>query len=461
MGWTLAVDFTLLSFSLIVATILRTRVKFLRRFHVPNAITAGFVGLALMYLLEWLLPDVMPKRKVLGNIVYHLLAITFISIGLKKRVKYVDKNALTTAFNLSLGYAVEGFIGYTLTLIFIFTFIPDIFPTFGMLLEIGFGQSSGQAYALGTQWEALGFANGGTVGLTFGAIGFLWACFVGIPLLNWGIKKGYIKNLDSKMLDHKGFFNPGESRPYSGRFTTHPDVIASASFHIAFVGLIYLIDYLFIKGVVFLLSGTGSRFAEQFGNILWAYHAFFATIFALAAGKILDKINRHHILDDDTLTNISASSVDFLVTAAIMAIELVVVMEYIVPILIISIVGGVTITFVVLFLAKRTYSDHFFERAISIFGLLTGTVSTGLALLRVIDPEYKTPAAGDLVLGSGISLFIGFPLLFLINIPALKQNVRAYLFTDAAIAVYIGIVVLVMFIAGVFKRADQNLKANG
>ena len=456
MGWTIVIDFILLSLSLLVASILRANIGFLKRFHVPNAITAGFVALGLMYLLDWLIPNLAPDRKVLGNIVYHLLAVTFISIGLKKRVKYIDKNSLTTAFNLSLGYAVEGFIGYSLTLLFLFTFMPKIFPTFGMLLEIGFGQSSGQAYALGKQWESLGFVHGGTVGLTFGAIGFLWACFVGIPLLNWGIKKGYVKNLDKKILSHTGFLKPNEKKHVSGYSTTHPDVISSGSFHLAFVGFIYLVDYLFIKGVVYLLGLIGSNFAHQFGNILWAYHAFFATLFALIAGKILDRLNLHYILDEHILTNISASSVDFLVTAAIMAIELVVVMEFIVPITIISIVGGVLTTLFVLYMAKNTYNDYIFERFISIFGLLTGTVSTGLALLRVIDPDYETPAASDLVLGSGLSLFIGFPLLFVINIPALKQNVKAYLLTDAAIFGYMVITIIVMVILGMFKRRSLN-----
>ena len=457
MGWTIVIYFTLLSFSLLIASILRAKLRFLKRFHVPNAITAGFVGLGLMYLLGWLMPDFMPDRKLLGNIVYHLLAITFISISLKKRVKYIDRNSLTTAFNLSLGYAIEGFIGYSLTLVFLFTFMPEIFPTFGMLLEIGFGQSSGQAYALGRQWESLGFANGGTVGLTFGAIGFLWACFVGIPLLNWGIKRGYVKDLDKNILSHSGFLKVNEKKLASGYSTTHPDVISSGSFHIAFVGFIYLIDYLFINGIIYLFGLSGSNFMHQFGNILWAYHAFFATLFALLAGKILDQLNLHHILDDGILTNISASSVDFLVTAAIMAIELVVVAEFIVPITIISVTGGVAVTLFVLFMAKYTYSDHFFERAISIFGLLTGTVSTGLALLRVIDPDYKTPAASDLVVGSGISLFIGFPLLFVINIPALKQTVKAYFLTDIAIFGYVVIVVIAMLLLGMFKKSKEEI----
>ncbi len=444
MQWKLVTDIIIVCISLFIATILRANVRFLQRFVVPNAITAGFIGLGLVYLAGHLVPEMMPSRELLGNVVYHLLAITFISIALKKRERYIDKNSLTTAFHLTMGYAVEGFIGYTLTLVFLFTIMPSIFPTFGMLFAIGFGQSSGQAYALGKQWETFGFEHGGMVGLTFGAIGFLWSCFVGIPLLNWGIRRGYVKDVDVSMLRNRGFLEKGARRVATGRGTTHPDVVSSGAFHLAFIGSVYLVDYILIRLLVFLLHSVGGEFSVQFGNILWAYHAFFATLIALLVGKVLDRLNLHHVLDDDLLTSISASSVDFLVTAAIMAIEIVVVARYALPIAIISIIGGSFIMLMVIGLARRSFRDYFFERVISMFGLLTGTVSTGLALLRVIDPEFKTPAASDLVLGSGFSLFIGFPLLLLVNIPVLYQTSRAYLLTDAGIFGYMLLLFLLM-----------------
>ncbi|UCB44817.1 MAG: hypothetical protein JSV25_11440, partial [Spirochaetota bacterium] len=293
------------------------------------------------------------------------------------------------------------------------------------------------------------------VGLTFGAIGFLWACFVGVPFLNWGIKKGYLKGIEKRMLENRGFLGLGAEKPHTGRGTTHQDVIASGTFHLAFIGFIYLIDFFFIKFLVWILGNVGGEFATQFGNILWAYHAFFATLFALLAGKLLDRFNCHHILDNNTLTSIGASSVDFLVAAAIMAIELAFIVQYIAPILIICVIGGVLVMVMVIFLARRSFHDYFFERVISIFGLLTGTVSTGLALLRVIDPEYKTPAASDLVLGSGFSLFIGFPLLFLINIPALNRTAKVLLLTDVGIVGYM-IILVVLMVALKLLRKKSN-----
>jgi ESS family glutamate:Na+ symporter len=455
MIWKVVIEFAMLSISLLIATLLRANLRFLQKFLVPNAITAGFIGLGLIYLLEKVFPEVMPSREILGNIVYHLLAITFISIGLKKRERYISKNSLATAFHLTLGYAVEGFIGYSITLVLMFTLMPDLFPTFGMLFAIGFGQSSGQAFALGKQWEALGFMNGSTVGLTFGAIGFLWACFVGVPFLNWGIKRGYLKGVEKRMLENRGFLGRGAEKPHTGKGTTHQDVIASGTFHLAFIGFIYLVDFFFIKSVVWALNRAGGEFFTQFGNILWAYHAFFATLFALLAGKILDRFRVHHVLDNDTLTSIGASSVDFLVAAAIMAIELAFIVQYIIPIVIICVIGGVVVMVMVVFLARRSFNDYFFERVISIFGLLTGTVSTGLALLRVIDPEYRTPAASDLVLGSGFSLFIGFPLLFLINIPALNRTTKVFLLTDVAIVGYMIILVILMIALRLLRKMRQ------
>ncbi len=444
MQWGFVIVFTFVCVSLFAASILRARLRILQRFLIPNAITAGFIGMGLVYLTEHLFHDIMPSREVLGNIVYHLLAITFISIALKKRTRYVDRNVVTTAFNLSLSYAVEGFIGYTITLLFLFTLMPDIFPTFGILFAIGFGQSSGHAYALGKGWEPLGFTNGGTVGLTFGSLGFLWACFVGIPFLNWGVRKGYVKDLDVSTLRNSGFLARGRQGIPTGMSTTHPDAISTGSFHIAFIGSVYFVNYLFIKGIVALVGRMGSEYSLQLGQLIWAYHAPIAIMISLLIAMLLNRLKLDHILDDDVLTSISTASVDFLVTAAIMAIEIVVVMQYIVPILAICIVGGVTVMTLIVFLAKRSFHDYFFQRVISIFGLLTGTISTGLALLRVIDPGYRTPAARDLALGSGLSLFFSFPLLLFINVPALNRTVRMYLLTDLAVFAYIVMIVTVM-----------------
>ena len=52
------------------------------------------------------------------------------------------------------------------------------------------------------------------------------------------------------------------------------------------------------------------------------------------------------------------------------------------------------------------------------FGMLTGTASTGMILLREIDPNYETPAANNLVLQQVPAIAFGAPLLLLMSFAA-------------------------------------------
>jgi ESS family glutamate:Na+ symporter len=47
---------------------------------------------------------------------------------------------------------------------------------------------------------------------------------------------------------------------------------------------------------------------------------------------------------------------------------------------------------------------------------MTGTASTGVALLREKDPFFKTPAANDIVYGSSMAILLGFPLLLFVGL---------------------------------------------
>ena len=52
------------------------------------------------------------------------------------------------------------------------------------------------------------------------------------------------------------------------------------------------------------------------------------------------------------------------------------------------------------------------------FGMLTGTASTGMILLREIDPNYETPAADNLVLQGLPAIIFGAPIFLLVSFSA-------------------------------------------
>jgi ESS family glutamate:Na+ symporter len=110
-----------------------------------------------------------------------------------------------------------------------------------------------------------------------------------------------------------------------------------------------------------------------------------------------------HVLDTGIQRRITGWSVDFLIVATIMAIKLTVVWQYLLPIGVMSVCGGIITTLVVVFLGNRLWSYHL-ERTAAVYGAVTGTVSCGLLLLRIVDPEFKTPVSIEIAIMNVFSI---------------------------------------------------------
>ena len=67
---------------------------------------------------------------------------------------------------------------------------------------------------------------------------------------------------------------------------------------------------------------------------------------------------------------------------------------------------------------KRIYGGYYREGLISMYGMLTGTIGSGVLLLREIDPDLHTPAANNLVVGSSYAIVLGAPLLVFVSLAA-------------------------------------------
>lgn len=85
----------------------------------------------------------------------------------------------------------------------------------------------------------------------------------------------------------------------------------------------------------------------------------------------------------------------------------------------ITCVCGTAVTFFYVKAATRhTYKGYELESFLTNFGTVTGTVSTGMILLREIDPNYVTPAASNIVLQNIPSLVMLAPLLLTMGFAA-------------------------------------------
>ncbi|MFA6732337.1 MAG: sodium:glutamate symporter [Sphaerochaeta sp.] len=424
MNWNFFYHIGIISLSLLLAALLRARIRFFQRYLIPSPIISGIL---LLVFYNFIAPFFGLKNDFLGEIVYHLLNISFIAMLLRvtPKQKKDGKGRRTLAANVTavMGqYGLQCFFGLLFTAIMIATFKPDLFPAFGFTLPLGFELGPGQAYSIGIGWEKMGFRGGSSVGLTMAAIGFLIGSFGGVVLINQGLKRGWIGKESAQRINDRsvrtGFFSRLDTeRPIGSYLSTDGESLDSLTYHVALVMATYLISWAFLSGLTVLLNligPLGSDLAES----LWGINFVFSSFCAIGVKLIMRAFKVETTIDNATCNRLSGLSVDLTVASSLGAISLVSIQGYWIPILILTLVG-MFITLVILpWYCSRIYDDHQFFRMLVIYGTATGTLPTGLALLRVVDKEFETPVATDYLYSVGIVFILAIPIILSVNLPA-------------------------------------------
>lgn len=445
-------DFAWLGVLLVIATALRSKISFLQKYLIPANLLAGTIGLFIgMNGLEWI--DLTSDR--LGAYVYHLLALLFIALGLRAPKKKVGLSSIKFGLIFISVYLVQAIIGLTIAFFLFYTIMPELFVGIGFLPPLAFGMNPGIAYSIGQNWELYGFESGGIVGLTFAAFGFLVAYTVGIWLVRKGIKNGEAAfiNSENELSDdvRTGIVKEPKGN-YNEKITTSSESIESLTFHLGLIGFTYALTYWIVKLMEFGLIDIG---AENEVTTLWSFHFIFAAIIAIAVRKLMDSFRISKIVDDTTMTRCSNLFMDFMIVASVAAISFVVVVNYWIPLLMISITVAVATWAIIKYLTRDAFKEFRFERFAAIFGNMTGTLQSGLVLLRILDPGMKSPVSFNLVYGSGLALIFGFPLLILINAPVHYFNdvVQGFWVVLAALFIY---QVMIVIAWQYFKKSNSD-----
>lgn len=401
-----------MSTMLLIGVLLRARIRFFQTYLIPSCLIGGVLGLVLKTGGLARFPS-----ESWETFAYHLFNLSFISVGLTAGrddagqaggSKGYLKGSLWMCLTMTSSFGLQAALGGALVILF-GLMGTELFPTFGFLVPMGFEEGPGQALSFGKVWEGAGFQHGATIGLTFAAVGFLFSFFVGVPLANWGLRKGLASREGGRLPPEfiKGIYGRESGRVPAGKLTTHSANIDTLAFHVALIGLAYALTYLFTRMLAKIVAG----FAPDVAAMLWGFFFFFGLTIAYMVKMAVQKCGAGHLLDSDVQRRITGWSVDYLIVATIMAIQLVVVWNFIVPITAMALSCGIATTLLTIYLGKRLWSYNL-ERMVAIYGVVTGTVSSGLLLLRIVDPEFKTPVAVEVgimnlfmvpvVLGSGI-----------------------------------------------------------
>jgi len=451
-SWTFFIDIGMISLALLLATWLRSKIVFFQKFLIPNSIIAGFI---LLPLYNFVLPHFGLSSLGLGELAYHMLSVSFISITLRTN-KWTNrkrgKNIFATSVVIISQMILQVIIGVAVTMTFIHTIRPDLFHSFGYLLPLGFSQGPGQAYAIGESWKSYGIQDAGNIGLTFAAIGFIFCSIGGIYLINYGVKKGWISREQLAELrkdrSRTGIYKSESEKPVGAYLSTQSEAIDSMTLHTALVFFTYLFTFLFLKLIEFLLSFAGPLGAEL-AQSFWGISFVFAALSGIIVKNLLKLFKIQYVVDNFTMHRISGVSIDLMVTSAIAAISLVIVMNYWFPLLIAVLLGGLVTILTIPWMCSRMFTDYPFLRMILLFGIATGTLSTGLALLRVLDPDFETPVAEDYSYASGLTFFMFIPFIVTINFPskAFQTGDPKWMYMSlAVVAAYVLFILISIFL---------------
>ena len=452
--WNILIQFGILAAAIIVANALRRKIPFFRKSLMPTAVLAGFLLLILRSVGVLQLDGAMME-----TITYHGIAIGFIAMSL--RVQKPDARdrssalvgAQSGAMIVSV-YLVQAIVGCVVVLLLAWTVMPTLFKAAGILLPMGYGQGPGQANNIGGTYESLGFAGGRSFGLSLAASGYLVACIVGVVALNILAKKGKIRRIEHAELSGSvtvdTFQDQGEM-PLS-------ESLDRFSMQAAMVIFTYLLTYLLTWGITAGIGAVSPGAGATVNGLLWGFNFIIGSLVAVLVKVFLSKMKRLHFMERQyqnnyLLNRISGFAFDLMIIAGIASIRLEDLSGLWLPFALLTVAGAAATWFYLAWICKRVYPGYYYEGLMSMFGMLTGTISSGVLLLREIDPEYRTPAANNLVLGSSFGIGFGFPVLILVGM-APKSDVLLYTVIGICI-VYLA--VLLFFILRTVKgKKKQN-----
>lgn len=452
--WNIVVQFGIIAVAIMIATLLGRKLPFIRRTLLPTSVLAGFLLLVVRNLgLLQLNTDILEMTT------YHGIAIGFIAMSLRIPNRE-EKNGggLTGAKSGALivsTYLVQALIGLVISLALAYTVMPGLFKASGILLPMGYGQGPGQANNIGSSYEALGFGGGRSFGLSLAAAGYLCACIVGVVYLN------ILRRRSDRTL-------PGE-RGVLGAVTVDDfqqkgeipvaESIDRFSIQVVLVIIVYLLTYLVSYGIDALLAAVAPGLSKTVSPLLWGFNFIIGSALAILVRTVMKALRRSNIMtrqyqNNYLLSRISGVAFDLMIVAGIASINIEDLSGLWVPFLLMAVAGGAVTLVYLRWICRRIYPDYYDEGVVSMYGMLTGTISSGVLLLREIDPSFETPAANNLVVGSGFGILFGAPMLVLIG---MAPESTAMTFTVFGLcAAYLALLLVFLLRVGRGKREKKQ-----
>lgn len=398
-------SFVVLGLLLLVGYWIRLKVRVFQKFFVPSSIIAGIIGLLLgpqvlgqisaeniNVISNGIFPEEMIE--VWKDLPGLFITLIFATIFLGKKIQPLDKIWRTAGPQMAFGQTIAWGQYVVGILLVILVLVPlfDIDPIAGALIEISFQGGMGTATGLTSTFESLGFRDARDLGVGLAAIGLISGLILGIIIVNWGINNGKTevmekpKNVSSKNL--KGLF---DNMPSAGKLTTRSSAIETLTIHFSFIAAAVFIGFLILEGLQLLERNTWGAWT---GFTLMKHFPLFplALIGSVIVQVLLDKFSKYPIISHKLIKRINGFALDLMVVSAIASLSLNIIGQHLIPFLLLALAGIAWNLFAFFFIARKILPNYWFERGICDFGQSMGMTALGLLMLRITDPDNKSPA---------------------------------------------------------------------
>lgn len=427
--WAFLVIIALLLAAMMVAYAMKRTIPRVRQSLIPPSVLGGLFLLAASTIFKLITGKYMFETGIFlkgfqtsGNatleiITYHCLAIGFVSMTLRTTDKKIGGRRAVEVFNTGVTtvatYLLQAILGMGITIPAVMIATDSgLIPAAGVLLAFGFGQGTGQALNFGKIYEAeRGFAGGASFGLTVAAIGFLTSTIVGVAYLNYLRRKGRLTGVNVGRVEQTIVEDEGDNESMD-TFTVQ----------VALILIVYVIAYAIINLLSRLLPGLQHTF--------FGFNFLLAVLVAIPVKAIVNLIQKRvggerKIISNYLMNRIGGFAFDLMIVAGIAAIRIDLITNYWLVLLLMFIFGAVFSFAYLHIVCKKLFPEYEIEQFMAMFGMLTGTASTGIILLREIDRDLRTPASENLVYQNLPAIVFGFPILLLANYAPLgmKQSI--------------------------------------
>lgn len=421
--------FALLGLFLLIGAFLRAKIGWLQKLFIPASVIGGTVGLLIgpsvlgsftpvSYPADWIaLYGLLP-----GVLIVPVVAS--VPLGIQMSRGDTSASAARNIFNMfflglalfSLQLAIGGAVGA-----FFATSMPNmgIYATFGLEMPLGFSGGHGTAGVIGNMLNGMGLeyweiAQG--VAVTYATIGLIGGIILGIAIIRWLNNRSAFEGSVSSGSVPKSWLTGiepnAEARRSAGSETTISTSIDVLGFNLALI--------LAGSGLAILLRGwvRASQLPLVSTVPVWAY----AIIVMWIIWVMMNKLGIAWLVDPGIKGKIASTLTDFAIVAALVAMPVKAVLTFAGPILITAVIGMVGTVALALIPAKRLFTSAPYERVMLLFGTASGVFLTGLLLLKICDPDFKTPAMRDGSLGYSMNSVLVFILLPIMTGLAIKYG---------------------------------------